>query len=117
MSTFESFPELISGRKFEVYQVGLVSRWRAHRIGYEVTYGEPTAKPAMWLDFTTDQAIGRVTLWESGECDMEVLNSITGEDILREHHEFKSSEEFFDTYPKVPLLLRRLRGDHMPGTT
>lgn len=79
-----------------------------------MTYGEPTSKPSMSLDFETDDAIGRVTLWESGECDMEVLDAATGGDLLREHHEFKTTEEFFATYPKVPLLLRKMRGDILP---
>jgi len=113
VSDLETFPELVSGHQFDRYQTGLISRWRARSIGYELTYGTPTAKSAMWLDFTTDQAIGRVTLWESGECDMEVIDCATGGDILREHFDFKSSEEFFATYPKVPLLLLRLRGDRI----
>ena len=114
MTCDESFPDLISGRGFERYQSGLVARFKAHRIRYSVTYGEPTPKPAMWLYFGTDAAIGRITLWESGECDMEVLDVTTGGDLLREHHEFKTTKEFFATYPKVPLLLRKMRGDILP---
>ena len=114
MPADESFSELISGRGLERYQDGLRSRFRAHRIGYSVVYGEPTSKPAMWLDFETTEAIGRVTIWESGECDMEVVDATTGEDLLREHHFFDSTDEFHSTYPKVPLLLRRILGDTLP---
>jgi hypothetical protein len=114
MPSDESFPDLISGRGFERFQTGLVARFRAHRISYSVTYGEPTQKTAMWLDFETVDAIGRVTLWESGECDMEVLDATTGGDLLREHHDFKTTKEFHATYPKVPLLLRKIRGDVLP---
>lgn len=114
MPSDESFPDLISDRGFERFQTGLVARFRAHGISYSVTYGEPTQKTAMWLDFETDDAIGRVTLWESGECDMEVLDATTGGDLLREHHDFKTTEEFHATYPKVPLLLRKIRGDVLP---
>lgn len=110
----ESFSDLITRRGFDQYQSGLVARFKARGIGYSVIYGEPTQKPAMWLDFETDDAIGRVTLWESGECDLEVLDATTGCDLLREHHQFKTTEEFFATYPKVPLLLRKLRGDVLP---
>jgi hypothetical protein len=110
----ESFRDLISGRGFERYQPGLVARFKAHGIGYAVTYGEPTPKPAMWLDFETDDAIGRVSLWASGECDLEVVDVKTGGYLLLEHHEFKTVEDFFATYTKVPLLLRRLRGEILP---
>lgn len=116
MMEFETFPELISGRKFDLYQDGLRSRWRSWRIEYHLTYGDPTPKPALWMDFTTDEALARVTLWESGECDMEVLDAESGTDLLREHHEFSSSAEFFETYPKVPIFLRQHRGDAWPRT-
>jgi hypothetical protein len=107
----ESFSDLISGRGFDRFQTGLIARWRAHRIGYDLNYGRPTSKPSMTLDFTTNQGVGRVTLWESGECDLEVLDCATGGHLLEEHHEFANPNEFFATYPKVPLLLRKLRGD------
>jgi hypothetical protein len=100
-----TFPELISGREFERFQSGLEARFEANRIDYKLTYGEPTAKPAMWMDYETDSAIGRVTLWESGECDMEVLEAKSGEDLLRETHTFPNAHAFFDAYPKVPNLV------------
>ncbi|MFC7339664.1 hypothetical protein ACFQY0_20940 [Haloferula chungangensis] len=68
------------------------------------------------MDFTIDEALARVTLWESGECDMEVLDAESGADLFREHHEFRSSAEFFETYPKVPIFLRQYRGDDWPRT-
>jgi hypothetical protein len=105
VSFTETFPELISGRGFDRYQAGLNARFLAKRIDYRLTYGEPTAKPLMFMDYDTPSAVGRVTLWESGECDMEVLDAETGEDLLREHHEFSDAEAFFSTYPKVPNLV------------
>ena len=81
-----------------------------------MAYGDPTSEPALRLDFETDDAIGRVTLWESGECDMEVSDTRRGADLLSEHHEFKTTDVFFAAYPKVPLLLRKIRGDILsPG--
>ncbi|MDP1586392.1 MAG: hypothetical protein Q8M07_01500 [Prosthecobacter sp.] len=112
----DSFADLITHQGFDRYQLGLIARWQAHRIGYSLSYGEPTSKPSMGLDYETADAIGRVTLWESGECDLEVIDATTGADLLREHHVFKTPREFFDAYPKVPLLLRKLRGDVMPST-
>ena len=100
-----TFPELITGRKFDQFQSGLEARFEANRIDYKLTYGEPTAKPAMWMDYETTSAIGRVTLWESGECDMEVLDAESGDELLRETHTFPNADEFFDNYPKVPNLV------------
>lgn len=109
----ETFHNLISGRGFDRYQPGLISRWRAFRIGYSLSYGKPTAKPSLCLDYESENAIGRVTLWESGECDLEVMDVATGADFLREHHDFTTPHEFFHAYPKVPLLLRKLRGEKL----
>ena len=100
-----TFPELITGRKFDLFQSGLESRFVANRVGYKLTYGESTAKPAMWMDYETDFAIGRVTLWESGECDMEVLDAESGYDLLRETHTFPDADAFFASYTKVPNLV------------
>ncbi|MGF1530483.1 MAG: hypothetical protein ACFCU4_03880 [Puniceicoccaceae bacterium] len=117
MPNRETFKDLISGRKFESYQDGLKSRFRAHRIGYHVTYCDHISKPSITLDFDTDQAVGQVVLWESGECDLEVIDVVTGKDLIREQHVFDSLDSpmsFFNTYTKVPLLLRKIRGDNIP---
>jgi hypothetical protein len=45
---------------------------------------------------------------------LEVLDAESGNHLLLEHHEFTSLEEFFVTYVKVPLLLRKIRGDELP---
>lgn len=100
-----TFPELITGRKFDLFQSGLEARFNENRIGYKITYGEPTAKPVMWMDYETDSAIGRVTLWESGECDMEVVDAESRIDLLRETHTFPNVDAFFDSYPRVPNLV------------
>jgi hypothetical protein len=66
--------DLISGRGFERYQPGLRSRFGANRFRYEVTYCEPTDNPAVRIDLDSAVHIGRMTAWESGECDLEVLD-------------------------------------------
>lgn len=108
MARSDSFEELVTERGFDRYQSGLVVRFQAYRLEYKLSYGEPTAKPCLWMDFSSERTrtIGRVTLWESGECDLEVIDSKSGDDILRETHSFSSPDLFFSTYPKVPILMR-----------
>ena len=110
MARPDSFEELVTERGFDRYQSGLVARFRAYRLKYELSYGEPTAKACLWMDFSSEKThtIGRVTLWESGECDLEVIDAESGDDILRETHSFSSPDLFFSTYPKVPTLMRGL---------
>ncbi|MCG8599269.1 MAG: hypothetical protein MI807_03915, partial [Verrucomicrobiales bacterium] len=109
MAFEQTFHALISGRAFDRYQDGLRARFKAHKIGYSVTYGEPTSKPAMWLDFDTPEAIGRATVWETGECDLEVLDPVTGEDLFREHHEFQLPEEFHSSWKSFEVIRSRSR--------
>ena len=97
---------LIENKGFDQYQEGLKSRFKAYNLKYNLVYCEPTNKTAMYLDFESDKQVGRVTVWVSGECDMEVLDIISGERVFDEVHQFKTEEEFFDIYPKLVIYMR-----------
>jgi len=86
----DPFTELVSQRGFERYQDALIARWKAHRINCSLTYGLLGSNPAMHMDFETDQAVGQVSLWESGECDLEVIDAESGCHLLLEHHDFSA---------------------------
>ena len=40
------------------------------------------------IDFDSRDSIGRITVWESGECDLEILLVSSEETILWKHHQF-----------------------------
>jgi hypothetical protein len=109
---FGTFEDYIIGRRFDRFQPGLISRWAGHDIDYKLTYGPPTGKPCLVLDYGIPDAVGRVTLWVSGESDFEVISGSRG-DILRETHVFDTTRDFHSAYPIVPLTLMKLRGDDM----
>src|SRR4051812_31850948 len=46
---------------------------------------QPTDNNGMYADLETSRLIARVTLWESGESDWEVLSISTGETIFWDH--------------------------------
>jgi len=98
--------ELISKRGFDKFQPGLVARFKAFHLNYGLTYGAPTDNPAMCLDFESPLHLGRVIVWESGECDLEVLEVSSGKTVLLEHHQLNSEIEFHHLLPKVALLMR-----------
>lgn len=50
-------------------------------------------KNSVYVDVDTDSRMARVTLWDTGECDMEVINPETEETILYEHTVLQSSKE------------------------
>ena len=97
---------LISEHKFDRYQSGLESRFAAYGLWYALTYCELSDNPAMRLDFETSRLLGRVTVWESGHCDMEVIDIISSEYTFREHHQFSNELEFQKTYPKLVIFMR-----------
>jgi hypothetical protein len=79
----EPLKNLISGRGFDRFQPGLESRFAAYRLQYVLTYCEPSDNSAMRLDFETTKLLGRVTVWESGECDMEAIDINDDPDIAK----------------------------------
>ncbi|MHC5728836.1 MAG: immunity protein TriTu family protein [Nostoc sp.] len=102
---------LISGRNFDRFQPGLESRFAAYRLEYVLIYCEISDNPAMRLDFETSKLLGRVTVWESGDCDMEVIDIASGEYVFLEHHQFSNELEFHKTYPKLVVFMRDAFGN------
>src|SRR5215204_901003 len=98
--------ELISGRGFDRFQPGLISRFRAYKFAYKLTYCEPTADTAMRLDFKTPLHVGRAIAWESGACELEAVEISTGRTAFQERHQLYSEGEFHKLLPRLVLFLR-----------
>lgn len=47
------------------------ARWEAAGIAWQVVEGPPTDKPASWLILSGHEALGQVTVWVSGEAEMD----------------------------------------------
>jgi hypothetical protein len=41
-----------------------------------------------WVEFESVNNIGQITVWESGDCELEVYKFDTAEAVLLEHREF-----------------------------
>ena len=91
---------LVLNRDFDRFEGGLQDLCRRLGLKYEVAYCEPTANTALRLDFDSVEAIGRVTVWVSGACDLEVLEVASGQTVLSEHDEVASSEDLQVLYAK-----------------
>ncbi|MEH2377588.1 MAG: hypothetical protein V7K27_01600 [Nostoc sp.] len=106
--------KLISERGFDRFQSGLRSRFAAYRLEYTLTYCEPSDNSAMRLDFDSSLHLGRVTVWESGACEMDILEISTGNNVFYESHQFNNENEFHRTYPRLVIVMRdilRLKSD------
>ena len=45
-------------------------------------------KPSAWLDLENDRLMCRITVWESGECDVHIIDVHSHADDI-EHHELR----------------------------
>jgi hypothetical protein len=102
----EPLKNLISGRGFDRFQPALESRFAAYRLQYALTYFTPSDNSAMCLDFETTKLLGRVTVWESGLCEMELIDSESGNYVFHENHQFSNEIEFHRTFPKLVVYMR-----------
>ena len=64
----------------------------------------------MRLDFTSRLHVGRVTVWEAGECELEVLEAVSGKAVLSEHYRLESERDFHDVYPRLTEYMRDALG-------
>jgi hypothetical protein len=104
----QSYPltNLIRNRSFDRYQDGLESRFAAYRFDYKLSYGELSDNSAMLLDFEYKKLIGRMTVWESGECYLEVLEIETSKSILSRHYQLSDERSFHQLLADFFLYFR-----------
>ena len=60
----------------------------------------------MYIDFEYASQTGRMTVWESGDCDLEVVENERGETVLRKHYDLKDQDEFHDLLARFFLYFR-----------
>lgn len=66
------------------------------QLGIDAIFSTPTENTdnnSIHADFDTNEYIGRITLWESGECDMEILDIVSEDTILSKHYVFVHQED------------------------
>jgi hypothetical protein len=65
------------------------AQWEAAGVGWELFDGPPTDKPASWLILNGSTAVGQLTVWVSGEAEMDWG---TPEDGGERHYDLDSRE-------------------------
>ncbi len=99
------FSKLISGREFDDFINSKTEFFHNLEIEFSYKYCVPTDNSALVLDFDTTKYIARITVWESGECDIEALYTSKEGQVLDEHYEFTSVEDFYDKIFNVVQFL------------
>jgi hypothetical protein len=79
--------------------------WASHGIHVEITMGEGELKPGMRLDFDTHQVVGRITCWDSGECDLEVLAVETTRSLYSKQQTLATPANFDSTFQDFLRIL------------
>ena len=70
----------------------------AHGMHLETSMGGDSPNPGMRLDFDSTQFIGRITCWESGECELELIDVDTEETIYSENQTLTMTADFADAF-------------------
>jgi len=96
---------LIVGRKFDQFQIGLLSQFDAKRLGYSYEYCHPTDNSALIVHFDTELYLGRITTWTRGTCHLEVLEVTSGKTILDRHYDLPQEEAFLERLIEIALFI------------
>lgn len=64
------------------------------------------------IDVEGPSALGRLTVWASGLCDIEVIDAEAGEQVLYRHLELTSDAEL---YRFIDEMVRACQGPRPPG--
>ena len=52
-----------------------------------------TDNPAQYVDIDTESRMARVTLWETGGCDFQILENVTGKTVFWENGNIESEKD------------------------
>ncbi len=64
----------------------------------EATFCSPTDNSALRVDVSGKQRVGRITVWESGACELEALDVSTGRSTFSSHSDAASERDFLKAF-------------------
>lgn len=67
-----------------------------------------TLNDCVYIDLDSDSHFSRITLWNSGQCEIEIINLESEDDIKREYIELQSSERLIDVVEELVVELSNL---------
>jgi hypothetical protein len=62
---------------------------------------------AIWVDFDSPRYLSRITLWDTGLCVLEVLDSESGKNVMLEQLELAPSDQLNDSFEEFVSILTR----------
>jgi hypothetical protein len=102
-----TFRDFICNRGYDDFLPGVEARLRPQNVACDVHYATDAPVPTLRLRFENKKAVYEVILWESGDCEMQVLDFKKESFVFHKHERFSSPIAFLGGYGD-PL---RLLGD------
>ncbi len=99
-----SFRDFICDRGYDDFLPGVEARLKPQKVTCEVHYASDAPVPTLRLRFENERAAYEVILWESGDCEMQVLDFQMESFVFHKHERFASPLEFLGRYG-APLRL------------
>ena len=88
------FSNLISGHDFDKQRERYFSGLALSDVDYLCAYSLPCDNPCIRIDFDNSKQLSRITIWESGECDIEAISLTDSTRVFDEISELKTIGEF-----------------------
>ena len=89
-----TFSDLITGHGFERHYARHFKELPDKGIDYRHVYSQPDSNPFLKIDFDNRQIMARITLWESGDCSLEVISFKNGAVMIDEAFKLSMLSEF-----------------------
>jgi len=106
------FTDLISGHDFDRQLDHYFDNLSSSDVDYLYAYSKPGDNPCLIIDFDNCIQVSRITLWESGECDIEAIALTGSTKIIGETSELKTIGEFEDKLLSLIEYMKRTQTIH-----
>lgn len=90
------FSHFISEHGFDNQLEHYFSTLALSNVGYLYTYSSFCNTPCLRIDFDNCKQLSRITIWESGECNIEVISIKNSTRMIDESSKLKTIGEFED---------------------
>jgi len=106
------FTDLITGHDFDQQLDRYFDNLTSTDVDYLYAYSKPGKNPCLIIDFDNHLQLSRITLWESGECDIEAIALAGSTKIIGEISELKTMGEFEDKLLGLIEYMKRTQTLH-----
>lgn len=106
------FKELISKCRFQERYIQHFQGLEDEGIDYRHVYSQPEDNPYIIVDLDNHQFMARLTLWASGDCEVDVISFKDSSVIVRDAFEYTSLDEYEEKLLWLIQYMRESRVSH-----